>query len=263
MAKRNLVHIDEDKCDGCGICVDSCAEGAIQIIDNKAKLVSDTYCDGLGSCLGHCPQDAITVELAEAKAFDEAAVEIHLEKLKQAEAKPAAPAPALNVHAHGHGGGCPGSRMLQFEQDNKPSDGPVSPQPSQLRQWPVQLHLVSPVAPYFEGAEVVLAADCVAFAVGDFHQRFLKGKALAVCCPKLDSQQEIYEDKLVAMIDEARIEELHVLIMQVPCCRGLLGLAQRAADRAQRSINVKCTVIGVQGEILAEELVRGQQRAAV
>lgn len=260
MALREMVRIDEDRCDGCGLCIDACAEGAIQLIDGKAKLVSETYCDGLGACLGHCPQDAITVEKVEAAAFDEKAVEKHLSRLQRTQQPTpvtlSAPAPVM----HSHGGGCPGSRTMQFDRGQ---DAPVSSgtQPSQLRQWPIQLHLVSPVAPYFHGADVVLAADCVAYALGDFHSKYLKGKSLAVCCPKLDVEQEIYEDKLVAMIDQAKIDTLQVMIMEVPCCRGLVSLAQRAAARASRKVPLKVTLVGIQGDVLDEQWLRDEPNA--
>lgn len=261
MPVRELVRIDEDRCDGCGLCVTACAEGAIQIIDGKAKLVSEVYCDGLGACLGHCPQEAITVEKVEAKAFDEHAVAQHLAALAPtgtgAGVASVTPHRAQQEDHMAHGGGCPGSRMLQF--DTAPaqtaSADETGPRPSQLRQWPVQLHLVSPMAPYFQGADVLLTADCVPFAMADFHRDYLRGKALAVACPKLDGNQEVYFDKLVAMIEQARINSLHVVIMQVPCCGGLLRLAQDAAAKATRKVPIKCTVVGMQGEVLNESWV--------
>jgi len=246
MGVRELVKIDEDKCDGCGLCVPACAEGAIQLIDGKARLVSEVYCDGLGACLGHCPQGAITVEPAEARPFDEEAVKMHLEKT-------AAPAP---VAEHAHSGGCPGSRMVQFnEPETKSTGDETGARPSQLRQWPVQLHLVSPMAPYFKNADLLLTADCVPFAMGDFHRDHLKGRALAISCPKLDVNQEIYEDKLTAMIDQAHINTIQVMIMEVPCCGGLLALAQQAVARAQRKVPIKCTVVSLRGEVLGEKWV--------
>ncbi|MFH1808403.1 MAG: 4Fe-4S binding protein [Pseudomonadota bacterium] len=260
MALRELVRIDEDKCDGCGLCVPACAEGAIQIIDGKAKLVSEIYCDGIGACLGHCPQEAITVDKVEARPFDEAAVEQHLASLKPV--GPTSPVaktetfPPTKEHLMAHGGGCPGSRMMQFkpEADHGPQED-TGAQPSQLRQWPVQLHLVAPMAPYFQGADLLLTADCVPFAMAAFHRDYLKGKALAVACPKLDTNQDVYFDKLVAMIDQARINSIHVLVMQVPCCGGLLRLAQDATARASRKVPIKCTTVSVQGEILDESWV--------
>ena len=250
MATRKIVKIDEDLCDGCGECVPSCAEGAIQIINGKARLVGDNLCDGLGACLGDCPQGAITIEEREAEAFDEEAVSEHMARQDKAE-----PAPLAC--------GCPGTMVQQFDapagQTNAvapavaPTTSPASGQPSELRQWPVQLHLVPPTAPFFLGADLLLAADCTAFSIGDFHERYLKGRALVMACPKLDSGQEIYLQKLIAMIDEAKINTLTVLMMQVPCCGGLVRLAQEAVARASRKVPVKQIVVGVQGEVLKEE----------
>jgi Pyruvate/2-oxoacid:ferredoxin oxidoreductase delta subunit len=266
MAVRELVQIDEERCTGCGDCVTACAEGAIQIVDGTAKLVSDTYCDGLGACLGHCPEDAISILRVEARAFDEEAVERHLASQSAvavasggAGRSVPAPLPLLRTPAPAQGpGGCPGSRTLTFERPAEERGAASTEQgasPSQLRQWPVQLHLVSPHAPYFAGADVLLAADCAAFAVGDFHRDHLKGHGLAIACPKLDQGQEVYLEKLVSLIDEAKINTLTVMIMEVPCCGGLVALAQTAAQRASRKIPIKRKVVGVQGEILAEAWV--------
>ncbi len=258
MAVREVIEIDESLCDGCGDCVTACAEGAIAIIDGKARLISDVYCDGLGACLGHCPQGAITVIQREADAFDEAAVERHLATIRTV-GPFRAPGPSLNVVAQAPvaAGGCPGSRAQAFNPV-APSIGSASAGPaSQLRHWPVQLHLVPPTAPFFAGADVLLAADCVAFAVGDFHTRFLAGKALAIACPKLDTNQEVYLQKLVAMIDEAEIKSLRVMVMEVPCCGGLVGLVEEALRRAQRSLPVECLVVGTRGMVLSEYRIAG------
>jgi NAD-dependent dihydropyrimidine dehydrogenase PreA subunit len=281
--KRQIIHIDEDLCDGCGDCVPSCAEGAIQVIDGKARLVKDALCDGLGACLGECPQGALTIEERDADEFDDELVEQHLQQVAVAggggglhvvgsvvsstggaahgRGPGHGPGPG---HGHGPGlgggGGCPGARMINFASDENgdaDADGGIATgaQPSTLRQWPVQLHLVSPMAPYFQGADVLLAADCVAFAMGNFHRDYLKGKGLAIACPKLDDGQEVYLDKLVAMIDQARINTLTVMIMQVPCCGGLAHLAQQAVARAARKVPVKQIVVGLQGEILDEQWI--------
>ena len=258
MAVREVIEIDESLCDGCGDCVTACAEGAIAIIDGKARLISDTYCDGLGACLGHCPQDAIRVIHREADAFDEVAVESHLaERQRRTQSGP--PMPMLSVVSPpaGIGGGCPGSRAQVLQPAAKSNPSPGEEPPSQLRHWPVQLHLVPPTAPFFQGADVLLAADCVAFAVGGFHQRFLAGRALAIACPKLDSNQDVYLQKLVAMIDEAGIRSLRVMVMEVPCCGGLLRLVEQALQTAQRSIPAECLIIGTQGHILGEFAVAG------
>ena len=282
--EREIITIDEDKCTGCGLCVPGCPEGALQIIDGKARLVSDLFCDGLGACIGECPEGAIEIETREAEPYDERTVmeniikagpntiKAHLTHLKE-HGETAFMKIAVDVLKekkievpegfddqdkpvqHGHAmGGCPGSRMLDFNEEKgvQASQGDVS---SQLTQWPVQLHLVSPQAPYYQGADVLLAADCTAFALGDFHQRFLKDKALAIACPKLDEGQDIYLAKLIAMIDEARINTLTVLIMQVPCCGGLVRMAQQAAEQASRKIPIRKIVVGIKGEILQDDWV--------
>ena len=255
MAVRKVVKIDEDKCTGCGECVPACAEGAIQIIDGVAKLVGDNLCDGLGACLGDCPEDAITIEEREADEFDESAVEVHLAGVGKKAAEEASPA---HSHDDGAGCGCMGSQMIQFDKPAGAgavvgSDPASVPMPSELRQWPVQLHLIPPGAPYFKKADLLLAADCVAFSVGNFHQDFLKGNSLVIACPKLDQGQEIYLQKLVALIDEAQINTMTVLVMEVPCCTGLVRLAQEAVARATRKVPVKKTVIGIRGDVLADE----------
>jgi ferredoxin len=261
MGVREVIEIDEKLCDGCGDCVTACAEGAIAIIDGKARLVSDVYCDGLGACLGHCPQGALTVVQREAEAFDERAVEDHLAKLREQSATAPAP-PRLAVVSPqpmmmAGGGGCPGSRAQMHEPAapdvSTTGEGPTS----QLRHWPVQLHLVPPTAPFFQKKDVLLAADCVAFAVGNFHQRFLAGSSLAIACPKLDSNQEVYLRKLVAMIDEAEIRSLKVMVMEVPCCGGLVRLAEEAVRRAKRDLPVECLVVGTRGHILGEYQIAG------
>lgn len=279
MAVRKIVHIDEDLCDGCGDCVPSCAEGAIQIIGGKAVLLADNLCDGLGACLGECPQGAITIEERDADEYDEEAVHDHLAHMPPAgpvdfaslmgnrphgQAPEATPAPRP---AHG-GGGCPGSRMMHFPQVGAAA-APAAPAPaapvatpaaapalaSELRQWPVQLHLVNPTAPYFQGANLLLAADCCAFASAEFHQRFLRGKALAMACPKLDQGMDTYRQKLTAMIDQAGVDTITVLIMEVPCCGGLLTLAQQAVAAASRKVPLKLAVLGVQGQVVREQWV--------
>lgn len=249
MALRKIVHIDEEKCDGCGICIPSCAEGALQVIDGKAKLLGENLCDGLGACLGECPQDAITVEEREADEFDEEAVMAHLARREDA--------PTAQNHSHSPGGGCPGARVLQFGRrtDDTPQAAEAPNRTPQLRQWPVQMHLLPPTAPFLEGADLLLAADCSAYALGDFHDKHLKGRALAIACPKLDQGQEMYLTKLITMIDEARINTLNVLTMEVPCCSGLVGLAKEAVRRASRKVPVRKTVAGVRGDILSDEWV--------
>ncbi len=247
MALRDLVRIDEELCDGCGECVPSCAEGAIAIVNGKARLLDEALCDGLGACLGHCPQGAITIVRADAKPFDEALVH--------------AASDAAATHGHAATvGGCPGSRTQQFAAADPVADG--APRASALRHWPVQLHLISPAAPAYRGADVLLAADCVAYAAGDFHRDFLAGRALAIACPKLDSQQDTYVAKLAALIDGAAIRSLTVAIMEVPCCGGLVRLAQAAAAKAGRPVPLRLVVVGVQGQVLVEQELPPAQPAA-
>lgn len=275
--KRKIIRIDEEKCNGCGLCVPNCQEGALQIIDGKARLISDLFCDGLGACIGHCPEGAIQVIEREAEPYDERKVmEIlvlkgrntilaHLEHLRDhneqeflnqaiqyLKEKDIDMSPVNNKKVHFSG--CPGSREMDLRnsvnQDPKTEIG--SPQ-SELRQWPVQLHLLNPNAPYFRNADVVLTADCVPFAMGDYHARYLKGRSVAIACPKLDSNKESYVEKLTAMISEAKINTLNVVMMEVPCCGGLLQMAKMARTNAGRNIPVKKSVISLQGQLLEEE----------
>ncbi len=256
---REIVKIDEEKCDGCGLCVPACAEGAIKIVDGKARLLADNLCDGLGACLGHCPKDAILIEKRPAEAFDEEAVEEHLGREGKAPA-PHAPAPA----AHGGGcpsaqvksfappaagGGCPSARVVHFGKSagDAADSGSAQPRPSELRQWPVQMHLVPPTAPFLKGADLLLAADCVPFAYADFHKDFLQGKALLIGCPKLDDGQA-YLAKLTEMLKINDIQSLTVLHMEVPCCSGLVMIARQALAGSGREIPLKTVRIGVQGD---------------
>jgi NAD-dependent dihydropyrimidine dehydrogenase PreA subunit len=261
MAIRTIIEIDEELCDGCGVCVPSCHEGALQIINGKARLVADVLCDGLGACLGECPTGALTVSEREAPDFDQAEVARRARSKPIGHVPPAVPMiPAAGaairvVHEHS-GGGCPGSRVQAF---GPPSSGapamgaaPREARPSRLRQWPIQLHLVPPTAPFFQHAHVLIAADCVPFAVADFHERFLDGRALAIACPKLDQHMEVYVQKLTAMIDDAGIDTLTVAIMEVPCCGGLVRLAQQAVADASRKVPIKVVQIGVRGEVQLE-----------
>lgn len=198
--KRDIIKIDEDLCNGCGDCVPNCHEGALQVIDGKARLVNDHLCDGLGACIGHCPEGAITIEKASIQDDTIATLE----------------------------------------------------QPSELRQWPVQLHLVNPQAPYFKSADLLLAADCVAFSMGGFHSNHLKGKSLAIACPKLDQGTDSYVEKLTAMIDNAKVNTITVMMMEVPCCGGLLNMVRSAMVSASRKVPVKKVIVGINGEVLQE-----------
>lgn len=273
---RKIVNIDEDLCDGCGECVPNCHEGALQIIDGKARLISDLFCDGLGACIGHCPQGAITIDVREAEPYCEKKVmdtivrggpnviKAHLEHLIEhnemeyyreavsyLESKGIDnPVKRKNQTGHLHAG-CPGSRAMSFEVSQAPEND-TTRRVSHLRQWPVQLHLVSPHANYFHNSDLLLAADCCAFAYGDFHKDFLNGKSLAIACPKLDGNQDVYFDKLVAMINDSFLKSITVLVMQVPCCSGLYQLASEAVKESGRNIPVRVVVIGINGEALKE-----------
>ncbi len=252
---RQMVKIDEEKCNGCGDCVPSCAEGAIQIIDGKAKLLADNLCDGLGACLGDCPMDAITIEERDADEYDEVAVNDHLmeigrEPLPHHE-EPAAPAggcPSAAVKSFAPPtGGCPSARTMNFDKAPAEESNDVESRPSRLAQWPVQLHLVPPTAPFFQGADVLLAADCAPFAYADFQEDLLKGKALAIACPKLDDTSP-YVDKLTAMITESNIKSLTVVHMEVPCCNGLVMMAKQALANSGRDIPFETVCIGIRGD---------------
>jgi Pyruvate/2-oxoacid:ferredoxin oxidoreductase delta subunit len=204
MTRRKIVEIDETRCNGCGLCVPSCAEGAIQIVDGKARLVSDVYCDGLGACLGECPQGAISVVERDAAAFDEAAAHRHVAALRA---------------------------------------------PSALGNWPIQLHLVPPGAPFLLHADVLLVADCVPFALADFHERYLRGRPVVIACPKLDNTQP-YVEKLAAMLTHSSIRSLTVVHMEVPCCMGLVRIAQAARQAAGVDVPLDEVVISTRGEVL-------------
>ncbi len=296
--KRTIIRIDEELCNGCEACVQGCHEGALQMIDGKARMVSELFCDGLGACIGDCPVGAISLEEREAEPYDEIAtlqrmipkgertIIAHLKHLKDhgetdylKQAVTFLQANNINsnfaeVHNHGgagcaskpaskpQGGGCPGSQEVSFANQkpaanfrmasfvSKPAEST-----SQLRQWPVQLHLLNPEAQYFRNADVVLAADCVPFSFPDFHNRYLAGKTLAIACPKLDSNKEAYVEKIKTMIQCSNINTLTVVIMEVPCCGGLLRLAQQAVVDSEKRIPVKLVIISIRGEVLREEWI--------
>jgi NAD-dependent dihydropyrimidine dehydrogenase PreA subunit len=309
---RKIIQIDEEKCNGCGLCIPNCHEGALQIIDGKARLISDLFCDGLGACLGHCPEGAIEIIEREAEPYNETVVMetivkqgrntilAHLTHLRDhneheflkeavayikkheidlspgADIKPTVSSTVIFQNmkeALNHvkpeqesACGCGSSKTIDFRIDMDKLNAtaaaatvaetiPSGPAPSELRQWPVQLHLVNPMASYFQGADVVLAADCVAFAMGDFHERLLKNKSLAIACPKLDTNKEVYIDKLSTMISDAKINTLTVPIMEVPCCGGLIQMAKMAVQQSGRNIPIKKMVVGIKGDILHEEWV--------
>ena len=279
--RRKIIIIDEGLCDGCGLCIPGCPEGALAIIDGKARLAADFSCDGLGACIGRCPRGAITIEEREAEQYDERrvigniarqgrkAVQEHLHHLREHKETESLRIAGEYLRKEGigmgHGTspgqacGCPGSAMMDFSGKGQdvaiPPDDGDGGQPSQLRQWPLQLHLVSPLAPYFQGRDVVLAADCVAYALAGFHRRYLAGRSLAIACPKLDEGQDIYKEKITALIDEAAINTLTVVTMEVPCCSGLLHLAGEARESAKRKVPLKSVVVGIRGDVLSEEWV--------
>jgi NAD-dependent dihydropyrimidine dehydrogenase PreA subunit len=318
--KREIIKIDDEKCNGCGLCVPNCHEGALQIIDGKARLVSDLMCDGLGACIGHCPEGALEIEMREATPYDEILVmnemvkkgknvviahmkhlkdhgefvflrqaagylmenegnisfpikevmqEVHFHKVAMQEpagVKSAAHSgtghsPAENSPLHAgavfsQGGGCPGSRSVSFSPVAAPNgNGNHISGDSQLRQWPVQLHLINPSAAHFQRSDLLLAADCVAYSIGNFHSRFLKDKTLAIACPKLDTNKEVYVNKLIHLIKESRINTLTVMKMEVPCCSGIEQMAIHAVREAGLNVPVKSITVGIKGDILEEEWV--------
>jgi len=249
MAIRKIIEIDENKCDGCGLCVTACHEGAIQIINGKAKLVRDDYCDGLGDCLCSCPQDAINIVERDAAEYDQVAVDAHLAKSNK-------PAQAS--------GGCPGTMAKMFDKKESASScdcdcscSGAETEPtaqSQLGHWPVQLTLLAPNAPYFQNADLLLAADCVPFAVADFHGKFLSGKTVAIGCPKLDDAGS-YAAKLTEIFKLNKINSLTVVHMEVPCCSGMMGIVKHAIEASGIDLKVKDITISLQGEILSENIV--------
>ncbi len=280
--KRTIIKINETLCNGCGACVSGCHEGALQLINGKAVMVSDLYCDGLGACIGDCPVGAITLEEREAEPYNEAAV---MERISP-KGEAVILAHLNHLKEHGETGlmneglqwlathnikinmdttakeplacGCPGSMMRDLRAEKESSNtakqtGNFTPVASELRQFPVQLQLLNPSASFLQGSDLLLAADCTAFSCGDFHQRFLKGKALAIACPKLDSNIPAYIDKLATMIDMAKINTLTVLVMEVPCCSGLIRIAQVALEKAQRNVPLKVIELSVSGDIISEE----------
>lgn len=306
--KRDIITIDRDLCNGCGLCVSGCHEGALQMIDDKAVLISELMCDGLGACIGECPVGAITIEHREAEPYDEVLTiskmvgngkntviahlkhlkdynerdylrqgvewllanqdkidfkvdevlhEVHNHQSKNAKGVTAQPQVHAHTHAHHHGGGCPGSMARSFGGGaaTASADAGMVSGKSELSQWPIQLHLINPNSGQFQGSNLLLAADCVAFSLGNFHSDYLKGKTLAIACPKLDSNKDIYVEKLTALIDNAQVDTITVMKMEVPCCGGLLQMAKMARENASRSIPIKLITVGIQGEIMENSWV--------
>ncbi len=239
--KRKIIEINEELCDGCGICAEACHEGAIQMVNGKAKLVSDIYCDGLGDCIGECPQGAITIIEREAEAYDEEAVQERAKSHKTDEPLPC---------------GCPGSNLMDLQRGAPQSccaEDSYEPEAinSRLRNWPVQIHLVPPHAPWLSGADIVLAADCVPFAYADFHRRFLETGPVLIGCPKLDDAK-YYIDKITEMIKVAKPKSLTVVRMEVPCCGGMTQIARTAISNSGIEIPAKEVIIGIRGDIISK-----------
>ena len=284
MATREIIEIDEDKCDGCGACATGCHEGALRVIDGKARLVGESLCDGLGACIGECPQGAIKITRRDAEAYDEAKVmdglsklgpkviAAHLEHLgshgqdayvREALAYMAAHSiavPAAEEAGSGcHGAGCPGSAPKRFAAHvparnlappSAQSDGAAASEtPSALTHWPIQLHLINPRASQFAGKDILIAADCTAFSLGAFHATLLAGKGLVIACPKLDQGREIYFEKFTVLLGAAR--SVTVATMEVPCCSGLLKLVLDARAACGKTLAVESVVVGIEGGIVA------------
>lgn len=277
--KRKIINIDEDKCTGCKLCIPNCPEGALQIIDGKARLVSDLLCDGLGACIGHCPEGAINIEEREAEKYDEYktmenivkagpnTIKAHInhlrehgqrEYLKQAldflsAKKIAVPEDVPLKQAHAHpGGGCPGMKVVDFRENKQRLKTDIVDMKlnSELTQWPIQLKLLNPLAPYFDNRDLVVAADCVPFAYANFHQKFLKDKALIMFCPKLDQAYEDYLEKLSAILKNNNVKSISIVRMEVPCCYGTVQLVEEAVKKSGKTIIIKEYTISLKGEII-------------
>lgn len=273
--KRKIIQIDTEKCNGCGVCIPNCPEGALQMIDGKARLISDLFCDGLGACIGECPVGAISTIEREAEAYDERRVMENIVKQGENTIK------AHLKHLQGHGEekllaiaeaylrekglpvpslaapaplpcGCPGTLAKSLSPRPAPAAaaaGGAAPEPSALRQWPVQLKLLNPSAPYFDQADLLISADCVAHAYASFHRDLLAGKILVVFCPKLDSDIDSYVEKLAEIFRRHSIRSVTVARMEVPCCGGTTAIVQEALAKAGQSQKVKVMTVGIDGEI--------------
>ena len=277
MAKRKIIKIDEEKCNGCGLCIPNCPEGAIQIIDGKAHLISDLFCDGLGACLGHCPQGAITIEEREAQEYDERKVmeniarqgknviKAHLEHLRDHNEKeylrqaidflkekninvPFEEVKRHSGHTHSSSG-CPSAKIMDFRKKEEAAqeDKPFLKTQSQLKTWPVQIMLVPPFAPYLNNTDLLIAADCVPFAYADFHQDLLREKVLLVGCPKLDDMQ-VYQEKINQILKQNNIKSITYAHMEVPCCFGLVSIIKQAISQSGKNIPFKEIIISIKGE---------------
>ncbi len=266
MAKRQIIEIDRDKCNGCGLCTEACAEGALVLDDeNKAVLAKEIYCDGMGACLDVCPTDALKIIERESEAYDPEATFKHVMEIRGEEAA----GRVHGIHPEAESGegqekgakenavsplacGCPGSMAREIKKSPpSPKEKGISGT-SELSQWPIQLHLVSPHAPYFDHSDLLIAADCTAFTLGSFHQDLLKGKKLIIACPKLDDTSG-YIEKIAEILKNNTICSLTVATMVVPCCSGLVHIVERAAEMSGARINIEKIVIGIDGEIIPEK----------
>ncbi|MFA5008064.1 MAG: 4Fe-4S dicluster domain-containing protein [Candidatus Omnitrophota bacterium] len=274
MPKRKIIKIDEKKCNGCGLCIPNCPEGAIQIINKKARLVSDLFCDGLGACLGKCPQAAISIEEREATKYDERKVMENI--IKQGKDVITAHLKHLAEHnqeeylkeavnflkergiemkpentEYSHRSGCPGMKMADLRKKTHTQNlSSANYAESQLNQWPIQLHLLNPNAPYFKDSDLLFAADCVPFSYANFHEKFLKGKILIIFCPKLDNSSQIYLDKITQIIKNNNIKSITLAHMEVPCCFGIVSIVEQALKESGKNIIIKDYTISLQGHII-------------
>ncbi|HPJ01887.1 MAG TPA: 4Fe-4S binding protein [Candidatus Limiplasma sp.] len=239
--KRNIVVIDEEKCNGCGQCVDACHEGAIALVDGKARLLSESYCDGLGACLPHCPMDAITIEEREAAAFDEAyAMQHQQEKLKKEEAPQPKPMAC----------GCPGTHSRAIERTQAAAAAPSAPMASELRQWPCQIKLAPVSAPYFHQANLLIAASCTAYAYANVHSDYMKNRVTLIGCPKLDGVD--YAQKLAAILSANDIKSVTVLRMEVPCCGGIVTAVKNALIQSGKMLPWHVVTLSTDGKVLED-----------
>lgn len=260
--KRKIIQIDEEKCNGCGKCITICAEAALELVDGKAKVMGDFLCDGMGACLDVCDVDALKIVEKDTDDYDAKKTYEHVKKVRGDDA-------AQNVHGISEVDisseeekvaptsdmqcGCPGSMTRDFtntQDDKEPAGQVVGNLKSQLRQWPIQLHLLSPAAPYLQGADLVIAADCAPFAYPNFHEKFLQGKILAIMCPKLDSEQEMYVDKLADIFANQDIKSISIVHMEVPCCGGIEGVVRSAMEKSGKNIVIKDYTISISGEVV-------------
>ena len=235
--KRKIIHIDKDRCNGCGACAAACHEGAIGMVDGKAELLRDDYCDGMGDCLPECPTGAISFEEREAAPYNVAAVLANKHK--------------NHADAHGGHGGCPGARAQQIHHGSEPSPAASGTMASQLRQWPVQIKLAPVNAPYFQGAELLIAADCTAYAYANFHQEFIRGRITLIGCPKLDAVD--YSEKLAEIIRTNNIRSATIVRMEVPCCGGLEMAVKAALRSSGKSIPCRTVIVSIDGRLAAED----------